>query len=445
MSQLVVYDPKQAADAPPPSDRARGPMLLGLSVLVLFFFGLGGWAAYAPLTGAVVAPAVVKVEGNRKSIQHLDGGIVKEIKVKEGDRVEVNQVVIVLDDTQARAAVAVLAQQADVHRAQEARLMAEREEAKTIQFPGDLIKRRENADVATLLDTEQKQFTARRTALAGQIDVLRQRKEALEEQIKGLDAQRISVKEQLELIDEELKDQRKLFEKNLTLRSRVLQLERTAVALKGQHGEIIAGIARARQGIGEVESQMIQVRNERNTEVAKDLRETQAKLLDLVPRLQAAQDVLDRTVIRTPYGGFVVGLSVFSVGGVIARGDRVMDVVPTMTELMVEASINVDDIHDVHPGMRAEVHFTAYKQRVVPIIHGTVTHVSADRLTDQKTGAPYYTALVKVDEKELAEAKEVKLHPGMAATVMIPTKERTALDYLLGPVVSAFDQAFRQK
>ena len=323
--------------------------------------------------------------------------------------------------------------------------MAEREDAMIIEFPGDLVGRRDNPDVATLLDTEQKQFTARRTAIAGQIDVLKQRKEALEEQIKGLEAQRISVKEQLDLINEELKDQRKLFEKSLTLRSRVLQLERTAVALKGQLGEIIAGIARARQGIGEVESQIIQVRNERNSEVAKDLKETQAKLLDLVPRLQAAQDVLDRTVIRTPYSGFVVGLSVFSVGGVIARGDKVMDVVPTMTDLMVEASINVDDIHDVHPGMRAEVHFTAYKQRVVPIIHGTVTQVSADRLTDQKTGAPFYTALVKVDEKELAEAREVKLYPGMAATVMIPTKERTALDYLLGPVVAAFDQAFRQK
>ena len=190
---------------------------------------------------------------------------------------------------------------------------------------------------------------------------------------------------------------------------------------------------------------MIQARNDRMTDVAKDLREAQAKVVDVAPRLQAARDVLDRTRIRTPYGGYVVDLSVFSVGGVIQRGDRVMDIVPSQNNLIAEANINVDDIHEVHPGMRAELHFTAYKQRVIPIIHGDVIDVSADRLTDKRTGTPYYTALVKVDEKELAASKEVVLTPGMAAAAMIPTKERTALDYLLGPVVASFDRSFRQK
>ena len=224
-----------------------------------------------------------------------------------------------------------------------------------------------------------------------------------------------------------------------------MQLERTAAALIGQAGEIAGNIAKSRQAIGEVDLQIIQARNDRMTDIAKDLRDTQDKLLDLGPKLQAAQDVLYRTELRTPYSGYIVGLAVFSLGGVIGRGEKVMDIVPTRNELTVEANVSVDDIHEVRPGMRAEVHFTAFKQRVLPVIHGEVIQVSADRLTDPKTNVPYYTALVKVDERELADAKDVELYPGMSATMMIPTKDRTALDYLLGPVVVAFDQAFRQK
>lgn len=443
MSEIIVYN--SAREVPPPKHSARGSIIMGLIVLAAFFGGIGGWAAYAPLNGAVVAHAVVKVEGNRKSIQHLDGGIVKELKAREGDRVETGQTVIVLDDTQARATVIMLAQQYDVYRCQEARLLAERDGGSAIAFPDEILARRSDPEVKKLLDSETTPFEIRRTALSGQIAVLKQKIEELQEQIRGAQAQRIAQKEQLALIRDELKDQYFLLEKGLTQRPRVLQLERTAADLKGMLGQSTADMARSRQAISEIELQVIQVRNDRMTDVAKDLREVQAKSLDVVPKLQAAQDVLYRTEIRTPYTGYVVGLSVFSVGGVIGRGDKVMDIVPTRNGLTIEANVNVDDIHDVHPGMRAEVHFTAYKQRIVPVIHGEVIQVSADRLTDSRTGTPYYTALVKVDEKELAESKNIELYPGMAATVMIPTKERTALDYLLGPVMASFDQAFRQK
>ena len=443
MSELILPNPMQ--QAPLPDESARGAIIAGLAVLVVFFFGLGGWAAFAPLNGAVVAPAVVKVEGNRKTIQHLDGGIVKELLVKEGDRVEPGQTVVALEDTQARAAVDVLSQQYDVLRAQEARLLAERDGAGTITFPDEPAARRGDPAVAKILDTETKQFDIRRTGLAGQISVWQKKLKQLEEQIRGSEAQQVAVKESLQIIAAQLKDQNFLLEKGLTQRPRVLELERTASGLRGQQGDIAGAIARAYQAIGEIELQMIQARNDRMTDVAKDLREAQAKVVDVAPRLQAARDVLDRTRIRTPYGGYVVDLSVFSVGGVIQRGDKVMDIVPSQNNLIAEANINVDDIHEVHPGMRAELHFTAYKQRVIPIIHGDVIDVSADRLTDKRTGTPYYTALVKVDEKELAASKEVVLTPGMAATAMIPTKERTALDYLLGPVVASFDRSFRQK
>jgi membrane fusion protein, epimerase transport system len=430
---------------PLPKERARGTMAAGFGVIAVFFFGMGGWAAYAPLNGAVVAPAVVKVEGNRKTIQHLDGGIVKKLLVKEGDRVAIGQSLIILDDAQARAAVDMLSQQSYTLQAQKARLLAERDGDKAIGFPDELISQRDDSAISNILQTETKQFEIRRTSLQGQVSVLKQRITQLQEQITGAEAQQTAVKESLAIIAAELKDQNFLLEKGLTQRARVLELERTASGLRGQLGDLISGIAKVRQAIGEMEMQIIQARNVWTTEVAKDLHEAEAKLADVTPRLQAARDVLDRTNMRSPYAGNVVDLSIFSVGGVIQRGDKVMDIVPSQNGLVTEANINVDDIHDVHPGMRAELHFTAYKQRVIPMIHGDVIDVSADRLTDKRTGMPYYTALVRADDQELAASKDVQLYPGMAVTVMIPTKERTALDYLIGPIAASFDQSFRQK
>ena len=442
MNELVAYDPAQLSG---PSDSARGPIVSGLVVLVAFFAGLGGWAAYAPLNGAVVAQAVVKVEGNRKSIQHLDGGIVKQLLVEEGQHVKAGQTVVVLDDTQARAMVLMLSQQYDVFRAEQARLVAERDGAAEVIFPSELEARRTNPDVRMLLDGQAKQFEIRRKALSGQTSVLQQRIQELQEQIKGSKAQRTAQMEQIVLINSELKDQLELLAKSLTVRSRVLELQRAAAALNGRSGEITGDISKSQQAIGEIELQIIQLQNDFMTDMAKDLRDVQAKILDVIPRLEAAQDVLNRTEIRSPYAGYVVGLNVFSTGGVIGRGEKIMDIVPTGNDLTVEAKVDVNDIHNLHPGMRAELHFTAYKQRVIPVIHGELIEVAADRLTDERTGVPYYTALVKVDEGELAQSKQVKLYPGMAVTVMIPTEERTALDYLLGPVMASFDQAFRQQ
>ena len=219
------------------------------------------------------------------------------------------------------------------------------------------------------------------------------------------------MRKQIEIINAQLQDQHFLLEKGLTQRPRVLELERAAAALQGQDGDIIGSIARAKQAIGEMQFQIIQAGNDRLNDVAKDLRDVQSKLVEVLPRLQAAQDVLDRTQIRTPYSGFVVDLGVFSVGAVIQRGERVMDIVPTENQLTVEANVNVDDIHEVHPGMRAEVHLTAYKQRAVPIIHGEVLDVSADRLTDKRTGQPYYTALVGSIGKNCETARKSNCIP----------------------------------
>src|SRR5947208_2918317 len=324
MTDIINYDATQ--QMPLPNERVRGAMVAGLGVVAVFFFGMGGWAAYAPLNGAVVAPAVVKIEGNRKTIQHLDGGIVKKLLVKEGDRVAIGQSLIILEDTQARAAVDVLSQQSYALQAQEARLLAERDGDKAIAFPAEMTSQRDDPAIGKIIQTEARQFEIRLTGLEGQVSVLKQRIAQLREQIVGAEAQQTAVRESLVIVAAELKDQNFLLEKGLTQRPRVLELERTASGLRGQLGDLIGSIAKVRQAIGEMELQIIQARNTWTTEVAKDLREAQAKLADVTPRLQAARDVLDRTNMRAPYAGYVVELSVFSIDGVIQRGDKVMDI-----------------------------------------------------------------------------------------------------------------------
>jgi len=429
----------------PLDDSARGAMIAGAAIMAAFFLGLGGWAAFAPLNSAAVAPAVVKVEGNRKSVQHLEGGIVKELRVREGDKVATEQTLILLDDTQARAAVDVYSKQYDELTAQEARLIAERDGAAAVQFPQALIARRAEPDVAAIIAGQTNLFKSRRTTLTGTVDVLRKKISQTQEQIVGLEGQAAAYKRQLQSTHNENNGLRDLFKKGYVPRQRMLELERSEAALEGQIAEVSSNILRARQSIEEVNVQIVQAQSDRLAQVANDLRDVQVKLLEIGPKVSSAKETLRRTEIRSPYPGVVVGLTAFSVGGVISPGEKIMDVVPEKGGLIVEATVAPEDVKDLHVGMNAEVHLTAYKQRTVPIIHGKVLQVSADRLTDTKTGTGYYLAQVKVDEQELAELKDVRLAPGMPALVMIPTGERSALDYLLRPLTDSLRKSFREQ
>ena len=399
------------------------------------------------LHGAVVANGFLRVEGNRKSIQHLDGGIVKELNVREGHRVNAGDVLIVLDDTQARAEYNVLSQQFLVLRASEERLKAELAGASSLPtMPEDLkAAGNEHPDVTGIWNGQIHQFESHAAALAGQRNVIREKIAQLEAQIIGGAAQEKAYREQFESVRKERESLTSLVERGLIAKPRYLQLERSGVGLEGQAAETSANIAKSRQAIAEQTQQMAQLDNERMTEVTKDLRDTQAKLLEVIPKLSNAKAVLGRMDIRSPYSGEVVGLTVFSVGGVIMRGDKLMDVVPEQDSLIVEAQIAVDDIANVHPGMGADVHLIAYKQRIIPVVRGKVMQVSADRLIEKRNDNPYYVALVRLDENDLAELPNVRLYPGMPATVMIQTVERTALDYLVGPLVMSFNRAFRQQ
>ncbi len=426
-----------------PSDSIKRVALAGWLIIAIFFGGIGSWAATAPLNGAVVGNAVVKVEGNRKSVQHLDGGIVKELYVKEGDKVGAGDVLVVLDETQAQAEYDVLSQQYMVLRATEARLLAELNHSSELVMPEDL--KAQDSYLKSVWNGQVSQFESRRAALEGQRSVIREKINQLGSQIVGAEAQVKAFTDQISSVRAEAKDIAPLVERGLIARPRILQLERSAYGLEGQIADANANIAKARQAIAEQEQQIAQLDNDRMADITKDLRDTQAKMLEVIPKAMNAKAVLGRMEIRSPYAGRVVALTVFSVGGVIQRGEKILDIVPDQDSLTIEAQIAVEDISDIRPNMRAEVHLTAYKQRIVPIIHGDVIQVSADRLTDPKTNNPYYVAFVRVDENELAAMPNIKLYPGMPATVMIPTVQRTAFDYIVGPLVMSFNHSFRQK
>ena len=428
-----------------PDDSARGPARFGWIIILVFFGGFGLWSAVAPLNAAVMGDAVVKVEGNRKSVEHPDGGRIKEVLVHEGAHVNAGDVVLVLDDTDNRAQVELLTQQQAQLMASEARLRAEYTGLETIAFPPELIAQQTDPEVATAIVDQQKEFATRKAALEGNRTVLEQRIAQYKAQIAGLEAQLPPLDDQLKSMQEERVSLNDALKKGLVTRTRSLELDRRISTIAGQQAEITANIKTSQDAIGEVTQQIAQLDKDQSEKIAADLRDVRTKLADVSPRLAAAKVALDRTQIRTPYAGKVVDLAVFSVGEVVGRGERLLDVVPDKTSLDVEAKIRVEDISDIRPGMQAEVHFTSYKQRVLPLIHGVVAEISADRLTDERTQVPYYTARIDVDAADLAATPDVQLYPGMPATVMITTKERTALDYLLGPLLASFDRSFRER
>ena len=428
-----------------PSDSIRQVAFAGWLIIAIFFGGIGAWAYTAPLNGAVVGNAVVKIDGNRKSVQHLDGGIVKEMRIKEGDKVNSGDVLIVLDETQAKAEYDVLSQQYIVLRATELRLLTELDRGAALVMPAELKDRLNDPYIKSVWNGQVSQFESRLAALEGQRSVIREKINQLGSQIVGSEAQVKAFTDQIGSVRAEAKDIAPLVERGLIARPRILQLERSAFGLEGQIADSSANIAKARQAIAEQQQQIAQLDNDRMADITKDLRDTQAKMLEVIPKAMNAKAVLGRMDIRAPYSGRVVALTVFSVGAVVQRGEKILDIVPDQDALTIEAQIAVEDISDIKPNMRAEVHLTAYKQRIVPIVHGDVIQVSADRLTDPKTNNPYYIAFVRIDEGELAALPNVKLYPGMPATVMIPTIQRTAFDYIVGPLVMSFNHAFRQK
>lgn len=426
---------------------AREPIRVGVWMILVVFIGFGSWAALAPLNSAAIAQGVVVVDSNRKTIQHLEGGIIEEIMVHEGMQVQAGQPLVRLSETAAKARLDLLQNQYVAAKATQLRLRAERDQqAQFALEPAEFTEVKvDDAEKHEIIETQQRLFEARRLAVNGQIDVLRQRIAQLKEEINGLEAQEESTRSQSRLIAEEVATVKTLVEQKNAKKSRLLELQRTAAALEGKRGEYLAMIARARQTITESELEIINVHNNFLNDVAKQLQEVQVQLGDLKERIRASSDIFDRLVIVAPQSGVVTGLKFHTKGGVVAPGDNLMDIVPQDDKQIIEAKISTQDIDVVRPGLPARVRLTAYKVRNVPPVEGTVKVVSADKFTNERTGESYYLGRIEVDQASLDSMPDVQLYPGMPAEVLIVTGERTLLSYLMSPITNSVNRSFREQ
>jgi len=417
----------------------------GMIVVGVFVIGFLGWAALAPLDSALVAQGVVVVETHRKTIQHLEGGIVSSIYVTDGQKVAAGELLVQLDDTEAKASLSLVSGQADALAAQQARLEAERDNADKIAFPPELLARQDDPKVAEAIRGEQNTFDTHRATLAKQQDIYNQRISENKRIIAGLVSQQNSVQQQSQLIGQESDSVQQLYNKGLSTLPRLLQLKRQAADLGGQHGQVSEKIAQVNLDSGEDELQIVNLRNQFLNDVVKDLRDVQTKRFEALDRLHAAKDVVARLRLTAPVAGKVVGLAVHSKGAVIRPGDTVLEIVPIDDQLDVEAHVRPEDADDVHIGMTAKVNLGAYKQRRLPMITGTVTTISADRLTDQKTGQAYFNVEIAVDLNQLKGYPDIKLIPGMPVDVSLETGSRTALDYFVEPISAVFRHGMRER
>ena len=431
--------------APSPTPDWRGPAMAGYLLILLVFGLMGGWAAFAKLDRAVVAPAVIAVESNRKVVQHFEGGIVSEIFVREGDQVADGQVLFRLNDVQARAGAELQRNQLDAALVLQARLLAERDQANAIPWPVDLLRRGDEPLIARLMQDQTAQFTSRQVARQGQTDILGQRAEQLRQEIRGFEVERRATGQQLVLIRRELAALQDLLRNRLVPVSRVMALEREQARLEGLVGRLLSDAAKAEQAISETQLQAAQLQQRFHEDTAAALIETRQKIDDLRERIAVASDVLSRIEIRAPRAGTVLGLRVFGIGQVIRSGEALLEIVPFDDQLVVHAQFAPPDIANLHPGQEVEVRFPSFQARTIPLVIGRLDRLSQDRLTDAATGHPYFLGTVSVDKLALPPSLESRLRAGMPAEIFVATGERTALSYLTSPLTASLRRAFTEE
>jgi HlyD family secretion protein len=433
-------------NAESPMSLIRGPVMIGYLVILLFFAGLGTWAAMANIASATVARGVVSPEGSRKTIQHLEGGIITEILVDEGDSVNAGDPLVVLQETQARASFEELQHRKRLLAAKLARLLAEQADRDAVTYPDWLVAaEQESSEVQEIMQAQRDLFAARRDVHEGREAIGGKRIEELQEEIKGLQSLIKSKHKQLKSLDEELMATEKLLESNLIPRPVYLALDRLRSEIEGELGESVANVARARQTIGETELQIVNESARRLDDIISELSDTRAELSAVDDRLNAQRDILQRTVITAPVAGTIHNKQFYTTGGVIRPGQSILDIVPNEVELLIDARVSPVDIDVVVVGQEARVNFLAFTARNLPQIIGFVRSVSADSLLDEMTGESYYRAYVEVSKEELQKLGEVlSINPGMPAEVLIMTGERTMLQYLLDPLVESLRRSFRE-
>ncbi len=433
---------------PPPGTPFRRLRLLAASafaVVGVFVIGFGLWATYAPLESAAVAAGAIEAESSRKTIQHLEGGIIGRILVKDGDKVAAGQALIRLDNTRTRTTVQMLQMQLWEAQALEARLLAEREGSETITFPAALRSAAlSDPSLAEMMAGQINIFDTRRRLQSSRISVIQQRKAQTRREIAALGFEVEAATKRAAIIKRELATVAPMVIKGLQTRARLLHLEREQAEFDGRIGETLAQISRAEQAVGESEAMILQLKSDQYTEIAQTMRDTQALIFQLLERIQAANDVLTRTVVRAPEAGTITDLRIHTLGGVVVAGEPLMDLVPHQDRLIVLAQVKPEDIDLVRPGLEARVRLLSYKDRRVPPVEGVLTYVSADRFVDKETERAYYTAHVRINEASLHELPEVEIMPGMPAEVLIKTGQFTVAQYMLRPFLDSFNRAFRE-
>ena len=422
-------------------------MIVGMAIVGVVTFGIGGWAATSELTGAVIGQGVLVVDSSVKKVQHPTGGVVGELRVREGDRVKAGDILVRLDETQTLANATIIASSFDELLARQARLEAERDSADQIVFPKPLLERARDpgSEAARAIAAERSLFDLRRQARGGQKAQLKERSAQLQEEIKGYIGQAEAKQKEVDFIHQELEGVRTLWQKNLVPMNRLTALERDTARLEGERSQLSGMIAQAKGKIAEIGLQVIQIEQDLRTEVGKELIEARSKISETAERKTAAVDQLNRVDIRAPQSGRVHQLTVHTVGGVISPGEQIMLIVPDADALAVEVKIAPRDIDQVYVGQTASMRFAAFDQKTTPEIEGEVSMVSADLTQDQRTGMSYYTVRLLLKPEELAPLKNAKLVAGMPVEVFIKTPGRTALSYLIKPLRDQAERALKER
>ena len=422
-----------------------GPLIrAGILGVLLLFVIVAAWVAAAPLSGAIIAPAFVKVDMDRKTVQHQEGGIVGEILVRDGDKVKAGQPLLVLKDVRVEASNELVQTQLDAEEAKGARLAAEQSWAQAIAFPATLMARAADPRVADLLRTESAMFTTRRAAYEAQIRLIRRQAAETQAEIRIREQQLQADRKAIGLQREELEANETLIQQGFVSKTRLLTLRRSLADLESRMGENQAEQSRARQRVDDLRLRAETLRSTFMQEAAAERRRTTAQVFDLRERLRPTQDAQERQRIVAPENGEVVGLKFTTVGAVIGPRDAILDIVPENPDLIVEARVRPHDINYVKPGAHADVRLTSFRARITPTVEGKVVYVSADRLTDRDDKEGYYVARIRVDSESLHRAGDLKLLAGMPAEAYIRTDERTSLDYMLAPLTAFLQRSLRE-
>jgi HlyD family type I secretion membrane fusion protein len=426
--------------------RLRRPMMVGAGVIGAFVIGLGLWASVSQLATGITANAEVRADAMRKTLRAREAGYVKQIVAREGQLVRAGQPLLLFNDVEARAAVDVLQNQYDTLLAQNARFTAEALGKTQLAFPAELTARMADPRVAQLIRDQEFLFTSRLQFFQGQSAMLSQRVEQQQSQVQGAQAQVDSINEQQRLTEEELAGYRKLNEQGFAPKTLILRYERSLAELSGRKGQLLSEIARIRQQMGETRIQLATLRDERQSQAAEGLRDSQTRLADVIPRLTTARQTLANTVVRAPVDGYVFNLTQFTPGGVVGSGEVLMDVVPSGVPLTVTAMIKPEDVDEVRAGMDAKVKLTGLNQRFNDSLDAKVSVVSADRITNDKTGQSFYRVDLRIPPTELSKLKKgVQLTPGMPAMALIVTGKRSVMSFIISPITDTLEDAFREE